>query len=95
MFKTENGSVKDHFHAIVSTVVWAAFLVVGAMGALHLRGDITLTSQAAKVIGDGLAVFVLFVLLSIVYKANFSKKSPVTVPASAEPVVLKTTKRKK
>lgn len=95
MFKTENGSPKDHFHAIVSTVVWAAFLVVGAMGALHLRGDITLTSSAAKIIGNGLAVFVLFVLLSIVYKANFNKANQVPSPAkTVEPVVVATKKKK-
>ena len=62
----EEGTVSTLFN----TVVWAAFILVGAFSAMALRGDIHLEAFAEKVFGTALAVFVLVVLFSLIYKAN-------------------------
>lgn len=72
LMELDKGSRKQHFVAAFATAMWSLFLLDGALAALTLRGDIH--PQDTKTIGTVLAVFVLFVLLTIVYKANFEKE---------------------
>lgn len=62
----EQGTIATLFN----TIVWAAFILFGTFSAMALRGDIHLDPSAEKVLGSGLAVFVLVTLFSLIYKAN-------------------------
>jgi uncharacterized membrane protein len=68
-----SGTTKQHAWAVVNTAIWAVFILTGGLAALQLRGDIHLTNEAQAFLGSTLAAFVLLVLLTITYKANFKE----------------------
>jgi uncharacterized membrane protein len=83
--KLDKGTAQSHLQAVISTVVWAVFLIAGAFASLQLRGDISLKAEASSLVGSVLAAFVVFALISIVYKANFTKPE-VSKPVAVKPI---------
>lgn len=69
----DKGNLVQQLKALGSTLLWSVWILATAFAAFDLRGDMPLQLGYRKLIGDLLAASVLFVLFTIVYKANFEK----------------------
>ena len=59
--------------AIVTTTLWAGFIVVSFFVALTLRGDIDLTSSADGLLGTAAGAYGLAALGLIIYQGQLNK----------------------